>query len=398
MDRRALRTLLSICISAAWLAGCVSEVINEPTDVGADVEPLSATRELLFSAFDDPAGIGQVGSREARRLITSAAQYARVFGHAAPSEVDFAAGEIVVFYNAGVKRTGGYSASVQRIELRAGTLSVTTRLQSPGANCIVTYSLTHPYALAKLQRPRGMVRAQFERDDHVRDCSSGPFCGGIAGIACPGNGQCGDDPSDNCDPNNGGADCGGVCTCIQNALCVRGAHFDSAPSVCACVPDPTQDPCAAVRCKAGTHCEAQGDQASCVSDAPFCGGIAGIRCPGAGACADNPNDACDPDHGGADCGGLCQCLSQGMCASGLVWDDSPSVCACVPTQNPCAATLCQAGTRCEVHDGSAVCVSNGALACGPNTCAAGTTCCNASCGICTPPGQFCIQLACNVTP
>lgn len=39
----------------------------------------------------------------------------------------------------------------------------------------------------------------------------------------------------------------------------------------------------------------------------FCGGIAGITCHDASqSCVDNPNDSCDPAHGGADCGGICQ--------------------------------------------------------------------------------------------
>ncbi len=41
--------------------------------------------------------------------------------------------------------------------------------------------------------------------------SSKTFCGGIAGIACPDGQTCVDDPSDSCDPMNGGADCGGMC-------------------------------------------------------------------------------------------------------------------------------------------------------------------------------------------
>jgi hypothetical protein len=61
-------------------------------------------------------------------------------------------------------------------------------------------------------------------------------CGGIAGIQCPGSGRCVDDPSDSCDPTMGGADCIGICTCIETQLCVQGDHFDSDPSVCACVP------------------------------------------------------------------------------------------------------------------------------------------------------------------
>ncbi len=40
---------------------------------------------------------------------------------------------------------------------------------------------------------------------------TGIFCGGLAGLPCPGNLVCIDDPRDNCCPQNGGRDCGGVC-------------------------------------------------------------------------------------------------------------------------------------------------------------------------------------------
>lgn len=61
------------------------------------------------------------------------------------------------------------------------------------------------------------------------------FCGGFAGIDCPGGASCVDDPSDDCDPMNGGADCGGICVCDKAASCVQGKHWDGRPSVCACV-------------------------------------------------------------------------------------------------------------------------------------------------------------------
>src|SRR5262245_50894243 len=37
----------------------------------------------------------------------------------------------------------------------------------------------------------------------------------------------------------------------------------------------------------------------------FCGGFAAIRCPEGLVCVDDPTDSCDPDAGGADCGGVC---------------------------------------------------------------------------------------------
>ena len=65
-------------------------------------------------------------------------------------------------------------------------------------------------------------------------------------------------------------------------------------------------------CPDGLECQGSG----LVVDAPghclppaapvFCGGIAGIACPAGLTCVDNPDDSCDPAHGGADCGGICQ--------------------------------------------------------------------------------------------
>ena len=39
----------------------------------------------------------------------------------------------------------------------------------------------------------------------------GETCAGFAGKACAAGDWCLDDPNDDCDPANGGADCGGVC-------------------------------------------------------------------------------------------------------------------------------------------------------------------------------------------
>lgn len=47
---------------------------------------------------------------------------------------------------------------------------------------------------------------------HSGECTPKPQrCGGLAGIACPQEQICIDDPSDECDPKQGGADCGGIC-------------------------------------------------------------------------------------------------------------------------------------------------------------------------------------------
>ena len=49
--------------------------------------------------------------------------------------------------------------------------------------------------------------------EHEGECrkSEPVACGGIAGIRCPEGKACVDDPSDDCDPKRGGADCPGIC-------------------------------------------------------------------------------------------------------------------------------------------------------------------------------------------
>src|SRR5690606_4121511 len=101
-----------------------------------------------------------------------------------------------------------------------------------------------------------------------------------------------------------------------------------------CYPIPTcvdLDPCATVRCAVGYSCVAHEDGTAGCEPGPFCGGIAGFPCPGAGTCVDDPIDDCHPDQGGADCGGLCSCQVLGSCIEGYLWDSSPEVCGCVPT-------------------------------------------------------------------
>jgi hypothetical protein len=111
---------------------------------------------------------------------------------------------------------------------------------------------------------------------------------------------------------------------------------------------------------------------------PFCGGIAAFECPGAGSCVDNPNDGCDPDRGGADCGGVCECNVRALCIQGLVFDASPEVCACVPAEpevDACAAVRCRAGTHCEVVNDGAICASDEPTnACAATSCLTGTVC------------------------
>lgn len=79
-----------------------------------------------------------------------------------------------------------------------------------------------------------------------------------------------------------------------------------------------------------------------------------------------------------------------------------------PAPNPstapfadCAVVDCASGLECVIINNVASCVAPGSRQgpqCGynpQNRCPAGETCCNPSCGICTPPGKGCIKLLCQ---
>ena len=93
------------------------------------------------------------------------------------------------------------------------------------------------------------------------------------------------------------------------------------------------------RCQAASAGVSIASNGECEPAPTFCGGIAGFPCPDGLTCVDDPSDECDPNSGGADCGGIC--------------------------------------------------VTPGA--CGKSICGPGMVCCNALLGICTEPGRVCIQ-------
>lgn len=138
---------------------------------------------------------------------------------------------------------------------------------------------------------------------------SGQPCGGFLGTPCEGAGKvCVDDPSDDCDPKHGGADCIGICVGGNGSspiLAVRAAPkfatcggFTGKPCNnpdLTCVDDP-RDSCDPNN--GGADCSG-----ICVGKA--CGGFAGLKCKAGQTCVDDPRDSCDPKKGGADCIGVC---------------------------------------------------------------------------------------------
>jgi hypothetical protein len=221
-------------------------------------------------------------------------------------------------------------------------------------------------------------------------------CGGLAGTACPSSQTCVDDPRDSCDPTHGGADCPGVCVTFEPTDAGTG-HDDG--GTCGA------DPCGA--CAQGTTpndtCSGGTWSCQCLTSIP-CGGLSGIACPNNQACVDNPNDGCDPNHGGADCPGLCVAAPPD---------------AGTPTGGHCgglAGTVCPGGQDCvddpsdncdPLHGGAdcpGICVDNascGADPCGacPSGTAAHDTCSGGAwqCA-CLPTCQKTNPDECNICP
>jgi hypothetical protein len=342
---------LVLCLVLGALAACGGE---GPTHTGSESEALVApgtlpgrgVTPLAVTVVDDPLGVGTAAERTASVVIRSAAAYRAAFGHAPPASVSFSGGDIVIFYSDGVKPTGGYTASIVSVVQISRALSIATLLTSPGDGCITTDALTTPYALVKVT-PRGRTyNARFQHLRSVDDCEPPATC---ESIECP-DGQ-------HCE--------------LQEIVCIT-TPCDPIPQ---CVDDD--------------------------GEPDFCGGFAGFPCPGNQLCVDDPSDDCDPNMGGADCGGICVENPCNLvdCVPGNVCEVQDGEAVCVPATggtNPCAFTLCPVNTECIERDGEAVCkpIGGGGDACGDVTCGAGQVCCNASCGICTPPDGACIQIAC----
>ena len=141
---------------------------------------------------------------------------------------------------------------------------------------------------------------------------------------------------------------------------------------------------------AGVSVAAKG---ACEPKPTFCGGIAGFPCPEGQTCIDDPSDDCDPNNGGADCGGICvaetnPCAAV-LCITGTECINRNGVAVCVPVPtDPCATVRCRAGYQCVNQNGSAACVP--VEPCGETTCSPGFVCCNPLRSICTKPGMVCI--------
>lgn len=146
-----------------------------------------------------------------------------------------------------------------------------------------------------------VVALGSQRRGSAQISTPGGMCGGIAGFPCPEGFVCVDDPSDNCDPATGGADCSGVCLPID------------------------YNPCAAILCIEGTTC------------CPQCGGVC---IPNSIPCSEDfcVSEPCGPNFCGAE--EYCCNESCGICA---------------PLGGGCIEVFCEPPGEVGVACGPAIC-------------------------------------------
>jgi hypothetical protein len=118
-------------------------------------------------------------------------------------------------------------------------------------------------------------------------------------------------------------------------------------------------------------------------NAVTCGGVAQLPCSGGYVCVDDPNDACDPAQGGADCPGICATF-EGSCG-GLAGTACPSSQTCIDDPRD----------GCDPNHGGAdcpgVCVTFEQTDAGTNDNDAGVTHCGGLAGLACPSGETCVD-------
>lgn len=266
------------------------------------------------------------GRTQTRRLFKTARAFDSYFGRgsARAAGIDFAR-EWAAFYSAGARRSGGFVATFARLEVNetGRTLYLTTRLESPGPDCMVTMALTKPTALVAFRRPPTNPRGtRYLRDDTTRSCRL--TC---ADLGCAADELCDDAAEEpRCEP---------TLSC-RNTRCAPGFHCTMSAIACIRAPCPAALPqcieddttCDRIVCADGFYCSTERDGlAECVERTVSC---SQVRC--------RAGTYCTEAYGNAECAAVVTCASV-RCGWGTRCYDVPVTgCAeaqCPPTRPEC---------------------------------------------------------------
>jgi hypothetical protein len=171
------RWLLPVCL----VVGCASEpgdelVSDSVADAATDDDKADGPA-IAFTPVDGLTLRSTIGKTEEGRVIRTATGFRTAFGTAPPTGFDFDH-EWLAIYSAGVRTTGGYHASIERVRLSDSglTVKVTSHLTMPGSNCIVTQALTKPVAVVKFAAQPSAARSRFTKLAETKACGATGAC------------------------------------------------------------------------------------------------------------------------------------------------------------------------------------------------------------------------------
>ena len=140
MQNPMMKLFVVAVLSCLALVGCKNGGdANGSADGGSDLaQPVT----ILERVNGDSAALKTIGKMH----IETKAQYdalgdANIF----PGEIDFDANDLVIVA-LGEQSTGGYSITIESIQLQGGELAVTGKASAPGPDAITTQALTYPYS------------------------------------------------------------------------------------------------------------------------------------------------------------------------------------------------------------------------------------------------------------
>jgi hypothetical protein len=168
--------LLFVSVVACADVGTDDDFVTDDVSETSVDDAKADQADLPFTVVDGLTLRTSIGKTEEGRVIRSASAFKTAFGTTPPASIDFSRDWLAV-YSAGVKSTGGYTAEILHVRLSDSgkSVKVTSKLTSPGADCIVTQALTKPVAIVKFAKQTGANTARFTKLAATKSC--GAVCG-----------------------------------------------------------------------------------------------------------------------------------------------------------------------------------------------------------------------------
>lgn len=143
MKRKYLLSVVSLFV-ATLLSACSS---NNDAIAGDG----SVTFSVIASGFNLNSDTTDTKKTEIFRDQASLALTASEYNiDISSADIDFDTSQVLLI-SAGVQPTGGYSIAVTDAKDSGDTVKLSVLLESPGANCILTQVLTHPFQLIEIE-------------------------------------------------------------------------------------------------------------------------------------------------------------------------------------------------------------------------------------------------------